>query len=250
MGIYKVCDIRGKFGSEVKPWHAQRLGEAIVAQKKPDKILVAGDGRLSTPALKSALMEGIIRSGGDVIDLGIVPTPLFYFARNYFNIKVGVMVTASHNPAQDNGFKITLGAMPITVDEIRNLAGWMEGSLSPKITRPGKYIQKNMIPAYLDSVGANLPDLSGLKIVVDCSHGVASLVAHQVWDKTGADVTYILDHIDGNFPIHAPNPVNSQNLTLLQETVLAQKADLGVIYDGDGDRVAFVDEKEIGRAHV
>ncbi|MCE1255412.1 MAG: phosphomannomutase/phosphoglucomutase [Anaerolineae bacterium] len=242
MGIYKVCDIRGKFGSEISTWHASRLGQAIVTQKKPDKILVAGDGRLSTPVLKSALMESIIRSGGDVIDIGMVPIPLFYFARNYFNIKVGVMVTASHMPAIDNGFKITLGSMPVTGDEIKSLADWMEGDFNPKVTRPGKYYQKNLMSDYVNLVSAHIPNLSGLKIVVDCSHGMTGLVAHQIWEKSGAEVIYLFDNIDGNFPDHNPNPQDARNLKMLQESVLKNNADLGVMYDGDGDRVAFVDE--------
>ena len=122
MSIFKACDIRGEFGAELQISHAVQLGAALRALQGPVTVLVAGDARVSTPALQSALIDSLLRSGCDVVDLGAVLTPLFYFARLRLGIQTGVMVTASHNPASDNGFKLTLGPLPVTQAEMDRLA--------------------------------------------------------------------------------------------------------------------------------
>ncbi|MGE5221350.1 MAG: phosphomannomutase/phosphoglucomutase [Omnitrophica WOR_2 bacterium] len=242
MSIFKACDIRGRFGADLQIQHADRLGAAIVALKGPGDVIVAGDGRLSTPSLKLALIERMVRSGCRVVDLGIVPTPLFYFARRYLGIDLGVMVTASHNPADDNGFKVTLGPLPVTVEEMNEIAGRMEAEPPAEPGKQGIYTPMDLMPEYLASLAPWIPDLSGQKIVLDCSNGMAGLTARQVWEKTGAVVTYLLEDVDGNFPFHSPNPAEGSSLRLLQQSVRETGADLGIAYDGDADRVAFVDE--------
>ncbi|RPJ50596.1 MAG: phosphomannomutase/phosphoglucomutase, partial [Chloroflexi bacterium] len=131
MTIYKACDIRGKFGTELQVCHAEKLAAAVRLLKGPCPVLVGGDGRVSTPALKTALVEELVRSGCQVIDLGTVPTPLFYFARQKLEIQTGILVTASHNPPGDNGFKITLCPQPVTTAEMDWLARHMEIYLPP-----------------------------------------------------------------------------------------------------------------------
>lgn len=242
MSIYKACDIRGRFGTELLIQHAEKLGTAVRLLTGPGPVLVGGDGRTSTPALKSALIESLVRSGCKVIDLGIVPTPLFYFARQHLGIEIGLMVTASHNPAHDNGFKVTLGPQPVTAEEMSALSKVMEGNQAAVQGLPGECIQADLTAAYLASFDPSIPDLSGLKVVVDCSNGVGGLVARQIWQKTGADVVYLLEEVDGRFPVHTPNPSDARNLDLLQHTVLQERADLGVAYDGDADRATFMDE--------
>jgi phosphomannomutase / phosphoglucomutase len=245
MSIYKACDIRGKFGTELCVEHAERLGQAITALKGAGRILVGGDGRISTPDLKEALVESLLARGWEVIDLGLAPTPLFYFARRQLGIELGVMVTASHNPALDNGFKLTLGPMPVTVEEMAEIERQMEaaGATTDAPAGQGKYTRVDLLDAYLEFLAAHIPDLSGMRVVIDCASGMGGLVARAVWEKTGADVRYLLEAVDGNFPAHAPNPAEAKNLALLAEQVTAAGADLGVAYDGDADRVAFVDER-------
>ena len=242
MSIYKACDIRGKFGADLQVHHAAGLGAAIRDLKGPGTVLVAGDGRLSTPQLKEALILSLLQGGCQVVDLGFVPTPVFYFARAHLGIEVGVIVTASHNPAGDNGFKITLGPLPITTGEMQELAARMERH-APVMSEPtGKVEQVNLLPAYLSSLVPHTPDLRGLRVVVDCANGMAGVTARAAWQRTGAEITYLLEETDGHFPGHAPNPAEVKNLALLRQTVLDKHAHLGAAYDGDADRVAFVDE--------
>ena len=242
MSIYKACDIRGEFGGDLNVRHAQRLGQAICALKQPPQVLVGGDGRISTPVLKTALVETLLQGGCQVVDIGIVPTPVFYFGRAHLGIEIGVQVTASHNPARDNGFKITLGALPITPEEMQELANWMEGQAMQPAGPPGEVYYRDLLPDYLASLEPFIPQLDGLRIVLDCANGTAGLATRQLWEKTGAQMTYLLEAVDGRFPAHPPNPAQEKNLFLLKEAVLAEGADLGIAYDGDADRVAFVAE--------
>lgn len=242
MSIYKACDIRGKFGADLQVHHAAGLGAAISDLKGPVTVLVAGDGRLSTPQLKAALIHSLLQGGCQVVDLGFVPTPVFYFARTRLHIEVGVIVTASHNPAGDNGFKITLGPLPITSGEMQELAARIDRHLPDTREPTGRLEQVNMLSEYLSSLRPHTPDLRGRRVVVDCANGMAGLTARAAWQQTGAEITCLLDEVDGNFPGHAPNPAEVKNLALLRQTVLEKHADLGAAYDGDADRVAFVDE--------
>jgi phosphomannomutase/phosphoglucomutase len=243
VSIFKACDIRGRFGKELTTAHAKKLGSALRTLQGPVQVLVGGDGRLSTPELKSALIESLLRSGCDVVDLGQIPTPLFYFARRRLGLETGVMVTASHNPASDNGFKVTLGPMPITTDEMQLIAWQMDLDTPPSFTDPrGNYQALDLLDEYVQFLAGLAPDLSGQRVVVDCANGMAGLVARRAWAHTGARVDLILETIDGHFPVHAPNPAEVKNLDLLRREVLAREAGLGVAYDGDADRVGFVDE--------
>jgi phosphomannomutase / phosphoglucomutase len=243
MSIYKACDIRGQFGKELLIEHARKLGRAVWQMKGRTTVLVGGDGRISTPPLLQALINSLLECGCDVIDLGRIATPQFYFARRMLGQDVGIFVTASHNPGGDNGFKFTLSPYPVTEDEMAQIARLMESSLElPAPDHPGAYRQVDLLPDYLAFVAQHSPDLRGLKVVVDCANGMASLTARQAWSATGAQVTLLLDAVDGRFPVHAPNPAEVKNLRLLQEQVRLQGADLGVAYDGDADRTVFVDE--------
>jgi phosphomannomutase / phosphoglucomutase len=245
MSIYKACDIRGKYGAELRLDHAARLGRAISALRPAGTILVAGDGRLSTPALQAALISSLLEAGWQVVDLGCVPTPLFYFARRQLGLDLGVMVTASHNPARDNGFKLTLGPLPVTTAEMAEVERLMEADdlgVAPAAGQ-GALQVVDLNAAYLAFLAAHIPDLRGMRIVVDCANGMAAPFARPLWERSGAEMLYLLDRVDGSFPAHAPNPAEAANLALLQEQVIAAGADLGVAYDGDADRVAFVDER-------
>lgn len=243
MSIFKACDIRGRYGSELVDADGARLGLALAEQLAPAGVIVAGDGRLSTPALKQELVAGLLRGGCNVVDIGMVSTPAFYFARHHLGILPGIMVTASHNPAHDNGFKVALGELPVTPDDIRNLAARMQsGDLRPA-PQPGALRAVDVLPDYIAHARAHAPDLSGLRVVADCANGMCSLTARAVWQAAGADVSFLYDTVDGAFPNHPPDPSVFKNLKSVCRAVIEQRADLGVGYDGDGDRAVFVDER-------
>jgi len=241
MGIYKDCDIRGVYGLDLSDWHASRLGQAIGHLLGAGDVLVAGDGRHSTARLKDKLSEALVGRGCYVVDLGQVPTPVFYFARHFLGINTGVIVTASHNPAEDNGFKLILGALPVTPQEMLTIRNVMEHNVELRQVPGGRVEKVDILPEYLLSMRKQIPHLEGLKVVVDCANGMAAQVAKSLWQSTGAQAAYIFDRVDGSFPNHPPNPARPENLAALGAEVKKTKADLGVAYDGDGDRVAFVD---------
>ncbi len=243
MSIFKACDIRGRYGSELFDADGARLGLALAEQLAPAEVIVAGDGRLSTPALKHELVKGLLQGGCNVVDIGMVPTPAFYFARHHLGILPGVMVTASHNPAQDNGFKVTLDELPVTPDDIQRLAARMQsGDLRPA-QQPGALRAVDVLPDYIAHARAHAPDLAGLRVVADCANGMCALTARAVWQASGAEVSFLYDTVDGAFPNHPPDPSVFKNLKSLRRAVIEQRADLGVGYDGDGDRAVFVDER-------
>lgn len=245
LSIYKACDIRGEFGSELRVEHAARLGRAICALKGPGAVLVAGDGRLSTPVLKDALIESLLSHGCPVLDLGVTLTPLFYFARRRLGVDAGVMVTASHNPPADNGFKITLGPLPVTQEEMLDVERLMEASpdQAQQPSPRGTCARVDLLEEYLAFLSPHIPALDGLRVVIDCANGMAGLAARRIWQQTGADVTYLLEEVDGRFPVHSPNPAEARNLAILGEQVLRASAHLGIAYDGDADRIGIVDER-------
>lgn len=179
------------------------------------------------------------------MDLGLVSTPAFYFARDFYGINPGVMVTASHNPAVDNGFKIILGELPVTPGEMQALQDFMEGDVQSRQARAGRVEQVDILPEYLSARSSQLPQLAGLKVIIDCANGVGVLAARPLWRASGAEVDFLYDRIDGNFPHHPPNPARPENLEDLGAAVRKMGADLGIALDGDGDRVAFVDGQGI-----
>ncbi|MCS7061172.1 MAG: phosphomannomutase/phosphoglucomutase [Anaerolineae bacterium] len=243
MSIFKACDIRGRYGHELFDSHGERLGLALAEEFAPGEVIVGGDGRLSTPALKQALIGGLLRGGCSVVDIGLVPTPAFYFARSYLGILPGVMVTASHNPAEDNGFKVALSELPATPQDIQSLAARMESEDLRAAKQPGALCAVDVLPAYIAHVRAHTPDLGGLRVVVDCANGATALTARAVWQASGAQAIFLHDTVDGAFPNHPPDPSVFKNLKFVSRAVIEQQADLGVGYDGDGDRAVFVDGK-------
>jgi len=242
MSIYKSCDIRGRFGSELLPEHATRLGAAIADMIGPTRLIVGGDGRLSTPQLKAMLIAALLARGCDVVDIGIVPTPAFYFARERLAIKPGIMVTASHNPAEDNGFKVILGDMPVREADIQQIQALIESPPAAREHPAGTVTPAGILPDYIQAMRSLAPKLAALRVVLDCANGMAALAAPEIWRATGAEIHLINDEVDGAFPAHPPDPARMENLIQLAQNVHRHGADLGVAYDGDSDRVAFVDD--------
>jgi phosphomannomutase / phosphoglucomutase len=244
MSIFKDCDIRGIYDVELNADTAYRLGRAVASRRVGQEVVVAGDVRLSTPPLKAALIDGLCASGAQVIDLGLVPTSAFYYARRARHADVGVMVTASHNPPRYNGFKVTLGDLPVTPEDLQTLAQSMVAG--DFVSAPGTCHTEQVLPGYMDMLCAAFPALKAHQVVVDAGNGSMSAVAPTVLRRVGQQVDELYCTPDGTFPNRDPNPAIPAHLRDLQARILATGAELGVAYDGDGDRVIFVD----GRGRV
>ncbi len=242
MTIFKPCDIRGIYGQELHIEDAYSLGHALAAQTGPREVLVGGDARLSTPTLQNRLIEALVEAGCRVVDLGCVSTPIFYFARHQLGIPTGVMVTASHNPAKYNGFKITLGELPITPAEMAIIKSLVEKKVRSQ-AGPGNVRTLDQQAGYTAAMQSHVGLYRGSKIVVDYGNGMAALAGPAIWQVSQAQVFSLFDRLDGEFPNRSPNPAVSANLEALCRTVREIGADLGFAYDGDGDRMAVVDER-------
>ena len=241
MSIFKTCDVRGVYGPELNDDTAYRLGRAVGDRLSGQEIVVGGDLRTSTPPLKASLIDGLVKSGAQVIDLGLVPTPAFYYAKNRLGAPGGVMVTASHNPPQYNGFKLIFGNLPITPEDLQALAGEMARADFGQ--GEGTVREVQMLADYAASLCAAFPHLAPHRVVVDAGNGSMYAVAPDVLNTLGQSVEKLYCTPDGTFPHRDPNPAVVGHLHDLQARVLATGADLGVGYDGDGDRVIFVDER-------
>lgn len=256
MGIFQRNDIRGVFGKDLTCEKVYRIGRCLPGffggQKK---ILVARDMRLSSEEIYLSLVSGIVKGGGSVLNIGRCETPAFYFAAGHYEIDGGVMITASHNPPEYNGLKIVgPGAFPIDAengfDELEKNAE-IEELFSPVLDEVSKNMdlkfgEENLSyvdihEAYLEYLRSFLSKSVHGKIVIDCSHGMAGDTASEIFSSTRLETVLLNENPDGHFPIHGPNPMKQKNLLLLREMVQQEKADLGVCFDGDGDRVVFVD---------
>ena len=247
MTIFKTCDIRGLYGTEIVEDTGYRLGRAVGERLAGKEIVVGSDLRISTPLLKKALVDGLVASGGQVIDLGTLPTPAFYYGKRHFGAPGGVMVTASHNPATYNGFKVMLGESPVRPEELQALARQMaEGRYTDA---SGSCRREEILPDYQRFLSRSFwwltssRQLSALCLVVDAGNGSMWSLAPDVLRALGQRVHELYCTPDGTFPNRDPNPAVPEHLEDLRRVVLEEGADLGVAYDGDGDRVIFVDER-------
>lgn len=251
--IFKAYDIRGVYPKELDEKTAYFIGRAFVEfLKKPNaKIAVGRDNRLSGPILRKHLVRGITDSGGLVVDIGLSPTPLLYFCVANYNLDGGINITASHNPAAYNGFKITREkAIPVSektgLKEIKTIADCLVGlkKLNPA-ERRGEVVKKGFIKDYINFnfKGAAASALKPLKIVVDTANAVSGVLIPEFFKNTPIRVFSLFAKLDGRFPNHSPDPLIKENLKFLQKEVLRKKADLGIAFDGDGDRIMFVDER-------
>ena len=241
LSVFKGCDIRGRYRSELTPEFALDLGRAVGTRLEHGRLLVGGDARPSTPLLKGALVQGLIDAGCRVTDLGLIPTSALYFAQDYLGVDPVVMVTASHNPPGYNGFKLMLGKWPITEAELAELR---EAIPTGQYTlRSGFWDQADVLEAYLSHLAAFFSPGSGLKVVVDAGNGCLARLAPDLLRRQGHHVVERFCDIDGRFLHRDPDPAVPGHIAGLAEQVVVEGADLGVAYDGDGDRVVFVDEK-------
>ncbi|HOL49760.1 MAG TPA: phosphomannomutase/phosphoglucomutase [bacterium] len=240
MSIFKACDIRGTYGKELTDQISYKIGRAVGTLLKEKHIIVGGDLRPSTQILKPAVIKGLIHSGCDVIDIGIVPTPVFYFAIKQLSADGGVQVTGSHNPPPDNGMKIVLGKNPITPEEIKKIQSLVESENFA--TGNGKIELRNVVNDYKNYI-KGLFEPENLTIAVDAGNGCWWEIAPDVLQKMGYKVIKLFCQPDGTFPNRSPNPAVYKNLKAIQNLVKTNNIDMAVAYDGDGDRAIFIDEK-------
>ena len=242
MSIYKDCDIRGIYEKEITAADTYKIGRAL-ATLCPGKILCGGDVRLSTPELKGALLKGLMESGAEVIDLGTIPTPALYFALKHSDAQAGCTVTASHNPPQYNGVKFMIGSEPVTRAVIDRLHGIVEdGAFAEK---KGSIAHWDVCAEYLAFLEKRFSAKKPLHVLVDAGSGAMSTAAPEAFRRAGYKVTELFCEADGSFPHRDPNPAEYKHLGKTGEAVRACGADFGVAFDGDGDRVVFLDEKGV-----
>lgn len=240
MSIYKDCDIRGIYQKEFDEKEAYLIGKAVGTLYCRQSVVVGGDIRISTPVLKEQLKKGLIETGIHVIDVGTVTTPMFYYAVEQLNADGGIMVTASHNPPEYNGFKLIFGDTPVSSKDIQVIRRKLERREFREAQ--GSYEKRNVKDSYIKFM-MNSFKPGHLKIVVDCCDGTTSEVVPQVLEKLGYDVVRLYCGSDGNFPNRNPNPAQYSCLQDVCKKVAETRADLGAAYDGDGDRVVFIDNK-------
>ncbi|MBU0762541.1 MAG: phosphomannomutase/phosphoglucomutase [Candidatus Altiarchaeota archaeon] len=241
MSIYRAYDIRGIYGSEISGETAEKIGKAY-GSKITGKVAVGQDVRLSSPKLSQALIKGILSTGVDVVDVGVVPTPLLYYSIIHLGLDGGVMLTASHNPPEYNGFKLCKkGAMTYYGDEITAIGEDVGKGVFRKGF--GKYEKKDVADDYIKYVMERIKLKRKIKVVLDCANGTAGAIAPRLFKELGCEVIELFSEADGNFPNHPADPTVDTNLKELIETVKKTGADIGLAYDGDSDRAGFVDEK-------
>ena len=242
MGAFHAYDIRGIYNVDFDKDTAYKVGYFLPELLEADKVLVGRDARVSSDEIHEYLLKGITDAGADVYDVGLSTTPMVYFGTANYGFKASVQITASHNPAEYNGMKVSReNALPVGLATgLGQIKEWIEGGRPcPVAAEPGKVYQKDIKKDYLDFLLRYKGDWSGLKIAMDVSNGMASLFVRDIF---GDQPSYIYEEMDGRFPNHEPNPLVPENVEALKKLVAGTKADVGVIYDGDADRVMFVDE--------
>lgn len=241
MKAFKAYDIRGTWNVDFNAADVYRMGFFLPQVLQADEVLIGRDCRLSSDELFDALVNGITDAGANVADAGLSTTPMVYWATAKFGYSASVMITASHNPKDHNGLKVSAAdALPVGYDNGLNQLehSVKEGEIS--LAKPkGKISKVDVAPAYLDFLKGYTSDFEKLRIGIDCSNGMASLFVKELF---GNDAFYINDKADGSFPGHDPNPLDPANQEQIKGMVINRHCDIGLIFDGDADRVMFIDE--------
>jgi phosphomannomutase/phosphoglucomutase len=239
--IFRAYDIRGLVDQQltVDVVYAIALAIGAEAQSRNQKqMVIARDGRLSSPAFITALCDGLLESGCNVIDIGMVPTPMLYFATYWYETQSGVMLTGSHNPGDYNGLKIVLGGSALVEKDIQKI--YQRVIAQDFVAGASAFVEKDISASYIERIALDVKIAKPLKIVVDAGNGVAGEIAPRLFRRLGCEVIEIFCEIDGYFPHHHPDPSVAENLKDLQQAVLEHKADVGLAFDGDGDRLGVV----------
>ena len=240
---FHAYDIRGHYGTDLTVDIAYKVGYFVPELLGTKRVLLGRDMRLSSPALHDAVLRGLLDAGAEVCDLGLSSTPFVYYVTAKHGFKASIQITASHNPKEDNGLKVSReNALPVGYDTgLSTIEKWiLEDRPTPAAAERGTVCDYDVRDEYISFLNSFKQDFSNLRIGMDCSNGMASVFVHEIF---GEQPAYLYDTLDGSFPNHAPNPFQPENVVDLQKLVVAGKCDIGVIYDGDADRVMFVDEK-------
>jgi phosphomannomutase/phosphoglucomutase len=240
MTIFRAYDIRGIYGKDLTPKVAEDIGKSFATSIGGGSIAVGRDCRLSSPALRTSLVAGLSSAGACVFDVGMVPTPLLYFALHHLKADGGVMITGSHNPADYNGFKLCRGTATLFGEEIQELHRIIDSGRFRE--GAGKVTEKDVTEDYVHFVKKKIKIKRKLSVVIDAGNGAAGPVAVRLFKELGCEVIPLFCEPDGRFPNHHPDPTIDSALSVLIAKVKEEGADFGVAYDGDGDRAGFVDD--------
>ena len=246
MGIFREYDIRGIVEKDLTPDVVEKIGRAyatLARERGVKRITVGRDGRLTSPALRDQLIAGLTSAGVNVVDLGLCATPLLYFSLFHCDVDGGIMITGSHNAAEYNGFKMCVGKEALygaNIQRVREIFDNEQFAIGK-----GTVIEQTIIPEYLAFLKEQFSSVraDGLRVVIDCGNGAASLVAKDALEQLGCQVTGMYCELDGHFPNHHPDPTVVENLTDLIGKVNEIKAHVGIGYDGDADRIGVIDEQ-------
>jgi phosphomannomutase len=244
--VFKAYDIRGLVPDDLSPAVVRQIGAAFAEWSKAAKIIVARDCRLTSPELADAIAEGAISRGVDVVDIGLASSDLMYFASGALDLP-GVMVTASHNSKQYNGLKLCLErAKPISQDTgLAEIRAIVEKGDRPSVPSPGKVERRDMLAAYVEHVltFVDVSTMRPLSVVIDTANGMGGLVAPAVLERLPVEVVSLFPELDGTFPNHRADPMDTDNKRWLRDAVLQHHADIGLAFDDDADRVFLVDDR-------
>ena len=239
--IFRTYDIRGVVGRSLTPELVREIGRALGTlgrSRGAPVFAVCRDGRLSGPQLVAALTEGLNAAGADVIDIGMAPTPVAYFAAHHLKTRSCVAVSGSHNPPQYNGLKMVVAGDTLYGEDIQELRKTIEkGAFA---SGSGKTTRTDVLDAYVERIAGDVKLARPFHIAVDCGNGVAGLLAPRLYRRLGCEVTELFCEVDGNFPNHHPDPAQPENLADLIETLRSSTSELGLAFDGDGDRLGVV----------
>ncbi len=242
--MFRQYDIRGRAGTELDDLAVQAIADAFAAyviEAGRKQVIVGRDNRFSSAGFRNIVVETLLKSGLNVIDIGELITPMFYFAARNLNVDAGMMITASHNPGHDNGFKLLLGTSTIYGEEIQRLAQMAEDGVGSTADKAGNLEEINIVEDYVADIKSRISLGSRkLKVVVDCGNGTAGFIAPRLLRELGCEVVELYCESDPSFPNHHPDPVKVENCQDLIKVVQAATADLGIGFDGDGDRLGVV----------
>jgi len=242
--IFRAYDIRGIAGSVLSATVVREVGRAIGSlgrERNAPTFAVGRDGRLSSPELSAALMDGLNAAGADVIDIGIVPTPVTYFAAHHLGTQSAVMVTGSHNPGEYNGLKTVVAGGTLSGEEIQDLRHRVEAG--KHASGSGKRSVANVLDAYVERIVGDVKLARPMKVAIDSGNGVAGVIAPRLFRRLGCEVTELFSEVDGNFPNHHPDPSKLENLKDLVSVLKQKDPEIGLAFDGDGDRLGVVTKR-------
>ena len=252
--IFKAYDIRGEIGKDFIPQDAYQIGLGIGTQLQAStpadkdkttlvpQLLLGRDARVSSPEIAVQLRRGLIETGCQITDLGIIPTPALYFALAHYHIPNGLMITASHNPANHNGIKMVFNSKPLSQEKIQQLYQTIKSrkfTFKPLSRQP--LIKQCILLAYQEAILYDVSLQRPLRIAIDCGNGVSALIAEELFTRLGCEVFPLYCQLDGTFPNHPPDPTKPEHLKALQQLVHKQQLDIGLAFDGDADRMIAID---------